>query len=423
MQCIITAVVSWLFIGLVASAGGQQMVPAERLPGGVILIVRDLAGAAAPDSPIYLASNHVGWNPGDPTMRLQGRSDLRWQIVLPQSERDQRLAFKFTRGTWETAECNPDFSPVENRLLPMVDPSTVDPSRPFVVEIEIPAWDDQSPAAREAMAATDPSARVAVAGGEVIKVEFAGGAGAMRGVARELLVWLPPGYNDPANANREYPTLYLHDAQNLFNTHRGIPAEWGVDETAMKLLNAGEVGPFIVVGIPHAGASRASEYLMVNAIEGVDPQADDYLKILVGQIVPRVEASLRVKRGREHRIIGGSSLGGLISLYAAFKHPEVFGHVLAESPSLRLGGRTLWAEALGRPSRWPIKVYLGAGGQELGADRASDNEAYLDAVRSLAGVLEANGVRTKLLIKPEAGHNEAAWAERLPEAKRFLLGN
>lgn len=416
------AALAMLFTGAAMTATAQQMVPAERLPGGVILIVKDHAGAANPDSPIYLASNHVGWNPGDPTMRLQGRSDLRWQIALPASDRDQRLAFKFTRGTWETAESNPDFSPIENRLLPMVDASTIDADKPYIVEFEINAWDDMSPAAIEAAGAVDPAARVSVASGEVVKLEFSGGGGAMAGVARNLLIWLPPGYHDAANANRTYPVLYLHDGQNLYNKHRGIPAEWGVDETATTLLQSGSVEPFIVVGIPHAESSRAAEYLMVEGIEGVTPDADAYISILADQIVPRVESALRTKPGRENRVVGGASLGGLISLYAAFQRPDVFGSVLAESPSVRLGGKAIWTKALAAPRQWPAKVYLGAGGQEMGQERAADNKAYLDEMRSLAGVLEANGVRTKMVIEPEATHTEAAWASRLPQAIVYLLG-
>ncbi|MCB1282126.1 MAG: alpha/beta hydrolase [Salinibacterium sp.] len=387
----------------------------------MLLIVKDNAGKAGPDSPIYLASNYVGWNPGDPTMRLQGRSDLRWQIMLPQSDRDTRLAFKFTRGMWEKTECNPDFSPIDNRVLPMVDPSTVPADKPYIIEYEIPAWDDQSPEAAAELAATDPNARLDVAGGEIVKLEFAGGGGAMAGVARNLLIWLPPGYHDPANANREYPVLYLHDGQNLFAKHAGIPAEWGVDETLIDLVGSGAAQPCIVVGIPHAGESRASEYLMADVIDGVSPDADRYVRILADQIVPRVESAVRARRSRDARIVGGASLGGLISLYAAFERPEVFGKVLAESPSIRLRGQTLWTQALGKPSKWPTKVFLGGGGREAG-DNADANKAYTSELRSLAGVLEANGVKTELLIQPEAEHNEAAWADRFDDAVRFLLG-
>ncbi len=410
-----------LVCGVATAQDATELVPAERLPGGVILVVKDLAGAANPGSPIYLASNYVGWNPGDPTMKLQGRSDLRWQIVLPQSTRDQRLAFKFTRGMWETAECTVDYAPIENRLLPMVDPSTVPADEPYLVEFEIPAWDDQSPDSRAEIAAVDPSARMQVAGGEVVKLEFAGGGGAMRGVARELLIWLPPGYDNAANANRTYPVLYMHDGQHLFEQVRGTE-EWRVDETLVEMIEADLAEPCIVVGVPNAGSSRAAEYLMVDAIEGVEPDADRYVAILADQIVPRVEAAVRARRDRSSRIVGGASLGGLISLYAAHQRPEVFGSVLAESPSITLRGRTIWTEVLStKPASWPDRVFLGGGEHEFGADEAERNAAYARELRSLAGVYEANGTQTELLITPEAEHNEAAWADRFDDAVRFLF--
>lgn len=418
---LLRVVLVWCLAFWSGVCAAQDLIPAEKLPGGVLLVVKDLGGAAGPDSPIFLASNLVGWNPADPTMKLEGRSDLRWQILLPQSTRDQRLAFKFTRGAWERTECNKDFSGIDNRLLPMVDPSTIDPDKPYVIEFEIPAWDDQSPAAHAELEANDPTKGIEVAGGSLVKLEFAGGGGSMRGVAREMLIWLPPGYNDTANATRTYPVLYLHDGQNLFEKGPGISGDWLVDETAVELIGQGMVKPFIVVGIPHAGASRASEYLMTEAIDGVVPDADRYLGVLADQIVPRVESALRADPRRESRIVGGSSLGGLIALYAAYQRPEVFGSVLAESPSIRLRGKNIWTQVLQRPKRWPDRVFIAGGGHEAG-DNEQANRAYVAELRSFAGVLEANGVDTKLVIDPNAEHNERAWASRFDDAVRFLLG-
>ncbi len=422
---LLRAVLVWCLASWSGLCTAQDLIPAEKLPGGVLLVVKDLGGAAGPDSPIFLASNLVGWNPADPTMKLDGRSDLRWQIMLPMSTRDQRLAFKFTRGAWERTECNPDFSGIDNRLLPMVDPSTIDPDKPYIVEFEIPAWDDQSPAAHATLEANDPTKGIEVAGGSIVKLEFAGGGGSMRGVAREMLIWLPPGYHDTANAQRAYPVLYMHDGQNLFEKGPGIAGDWFIDETAVELIGKGMVAPFIVVGIPHAGSSRASEYLMIDVTDGTDgfmPDADRYLEVLADQIVPRVESAVRADARRESRIVGGASLGGLIALYAAYERPEVFGSVIALSPSIRLRGQTIWTQVLERPSQWPQRVFLGAGGHEAGDDDEA-SKAYVDELRSLAGVLEANDVDTELMIDPDAEHNEEAWAARFGEAVRFLLGH
>jgi len=223
-----------------------------------------------------------------------------------------------------------------------------------------------------------------------------------------------------------YPVLYLHDGQNLFEKPAAAPGEWGVDETAMALVTRGAMRPAIIVGIPHSGEGRLSEYLPVEAVEGVKPEGARHVAWLLEEVMPRVERAFRVKTGPESTGIGGSSLGAVISLYAATKHPDRFGLLLAESLPLRTGRVEAWDGFLNGVTAWPRRVYLGMGGSETGADASQTerNKGYVDAVRALDARLQSAGLgadRRLLVIEPGATHTETAWAKRLPAALTFLF--
>lgn len=405
-----------------APKGAQpSLVEPESLPQGFVIVVEDKSKLASAESPIHLASSHNGWNPSDPGQRLTPRSDGRWQIVIAKPKLDSRIAFKFTRGNWATVEIAEDLSDIKDRLLPNVDSSKLKSGEQPIIEFVVPKWADQRPKDADALGA-GPNRAVKVAGGRIQRVQVVGGGVA---ITRDLLVWLPPGYDDAANASRTYPVLYMNDGQNLFEKHAGIPDEWRVDETAIELINAGTIEPLIIVGIPNAEKSRISEYMPTAALANVTPRGDAYVEFVVNEVVPRIERSFRVKSGPENTAIGGSSLGGLISLYAGFKHPQVFGKVLAESPSLRLGGREIWKDAFDGFRQGPRVIFLGMGGKEHGADpkNDSDNEQLLESLASLQKWLEERkiGEKVQAVVEENATHTEAAWAERLPRALKVLF--
>jgi enterochelin esterase-like enzyme len=406
------------------TATGAKLVRPESLEQGYILIVKDLSGLGGPASPIYLASNRNGWNPGDPAMRLEGRSDMRWQISLPGVADGSTMEFKFTRGSWDLCEVGEDLGDISNRTLPLVDASRLAPGEKAVIELTIPKFADQRPAS-QARRGVDPYRTLDVTG-QVRRLQVVGGVPTGGARVREVLVWLPPGYDDAANAERLYPVLYLHDGQNVFEQLPGVPGEWRADETATELIEAGRIRPLIIVGIPHAGAERASEYLPVRAIEGVPARAEDHLEFLTREVMPRVERAFRVETGPEHTVVGGASLGAVISLYAATERPDLFGGVLAESIPTLSGAGGVWRSYLEGVTEWPRRVYVGMGGREAGTGSADDatNEAFIDWARSLDAMLAAEGLdesRRRLVIAPDAVHNEDAWADRLPGALEFLL--
>lgn len=398
----------------------SKLIQPESLPQGFILVVTDKSGAARSDSPIYLASSHNGWNAFDPGQKLTQRSDGKWQIVLPKPKLDSRLAFKFTRGGWETEELDANSNKIENRLLPKVDVSKLAADEKPIIELTIEKFSDKAP--KDAASSAKDPYRAINATGTIRRVEVVGGGVPL---TRDLLVWLPPGYDDAVNKDRRYPVLYLQDGQNIFEKLPGVPGEWEADETATRLIAEKAIEPLIIVGIPNAGEARAAEYLPIDMIEGVTPKGEAYVDFLIREVVPRVERAFRVKPGAANTAIGGSSLGGVISLYAATQHPDIFGKVLAESTPLEFKGRSLMP-TLEKTTKWPSRVYLGIGGREH-ADQPADsaaNKAFVQSSKDLDALIRKSGLddaSRKLVIDPEATHTESAWAKRLPAALKFLF--
>jgi len=242
---------------------------------------------------------------------------------------------------------------------------------------------------------------------------------------RFLRVWLPPGYDDSENASRRYPVLYLNDGQNLFEPATSFTGvEWGVDETADRLIREGAIPPLLIVGLDNAAKDRIREYMPHRSLHPMmlRVQGSRYPNFLIKDVMPFVSRNYRVAEGPENIGLGGSSLGALIALYTAAVRPGVIGRLLLESPSLWASNRQAIKDSR-QVSRWPERVYLGTGTSEVG--RKDRDQSVVDDVCELAGILRRAGLddrRLKLVIEDGASHHESAWARRFPAALKFLFG-
>jgi len=242
---------------------------------------------------------------------------------------------------------------------------------------------------------------------------------------RDLLVYLPPDYD---TGSSRYPVIYLHDGQNLFDAHTSFAGEWQVDETMEGLSREGIEA--IVVGIANNSEERLDEYSPFRDPERGGGRGDHYLSFIVNTIKPLIDASFRTLPGREHTGIMGSSMGGLISLYAYFRHPEVFGFAGALSPAFWFAKGAIY-DYVQEAAFSPGRIYMDAGTREHGEGRRWTSipwrsRRYYAGVRRMNRMLAKKGYRPRrdLLYVEEkwANHEEAAWARRLPQAIRFLLG-
>jgi predicted alpha/beta superfamily hydrolase len=243
---------------------------------------------------------------------------------------------------------------------------------------------------------------------------------------RLLRVWLPPDYDLPENSGRRYPVFYLNDGQNLFDSATSFTGiEWQVDETADRLIRAGVIPPTIFVGIDNGRLERLKEYLPYRSLSPVvlRPQGSKYPAFLIDEVMPFVSQQYRVAKGPEHALLGGSSLGGLISLYVAIAAPGVFGRVLLESPSLWVSNRQILRQCRGF-RQWPEKVFLGVGTREVG--REDKDRQTVENVRELERTLRRSGLddrRLRVEVAEGGTHGEGAWAARFPDALKFFLGS
>jgi predicted alpha/beta superfamily hydrolase len=241
------------------------------------------------------------------------------------------------------------------------------------------------------------------------------------GNTRLVRVWLPPDYDGWGDTR--YPVLYLNDGQNLFDPATAFAGvHWQVGETATRLIGEKKIPPLIIVGIDNMGKSRAGEYIPYRSRDPriLRPRGARYIEFLQREVMPLIEERYSVLRGPENTGLGGSSLGGLITLYTQLASPGVFGRLLIESPSLFVANRKILKEA--RSFRaWPERMYVGMGTREVGA--AEKDAKTVADVRELAAILREAGLdekRLRVRIEEGATHTESAWARRFPEALEFL---
>ena len=239
------------------------------------------------------------------------------------------------------------------------------------------------------------------------------------GAARTIRVWTPPNLKHGVRCD----VLYLNDGQNLFGDG---PYEdgggWHADEGAARLIANGTIDPLIIVGIDNGGDDRARgiDYLPVPDPFEKDPApsgADRYLAFVIGDVMPYVNAHYPTQQGAAHTGFGGSSYGAASAFYAALSHPGMFGRLLLESPSVGAGNGVMLERAR-TATMWPERIDVGIGTLEGRGGRGSN------AVQTLAEVLKSAGLtdaRLRVVVQDGAGHNEAAWASRFPDAIAFLF--
>jgi len=252
---------------------------------------------------------------------------------------------------------------------------------------------------------------------------------AIFGNERTIRVLLPAGYGDAANADRRYPVLYMLDGQNVFDACLSDVSkhEWGVDETVRKLVAENRIPPLIVVGVDHAGKDRAHEYLPYKDFFG-NPDMDEpggkrFPDFMTREVMPLVDGNYRTLTGQPNTGIGGSSYGGVASLYALLAKPTVFGYGLIESPVVWIGMGQLVRDTSPLVAM-PRKVFVAFGGKE--APDPVTSERMIGMIRQVESNFQAAGydeTNFRFVVDPDAVHTEAAWEKRLPGALSFLFGD
>ena len=234
-----------------------------------------------------------------------------------------------------------------------------------------------------------------------------------------MQVYLPPGYE--RETSRRYPVLYLQDGQNVFETG-DLGAGWLVNETADTLIEAGRIEPFIVVAVSNTKARR-DEYTPT-AVVADGPiskgggKANLYGRFLIEELKPFIDRTYRTRADAASTALGGASLGGLVSVWLALQHPDVFGNVLAVSPTVWWDNSVIVTKIAALPGVAPVRIWVDIGTLE--------GENAVSGVRRLRDALVAKGWKrgTDLeYVEQEGGrHDEISWGARVEGMLTFLYG-
>jgi predicted alpha/beta superfamily hydrolase len=235
---------------------------------------------------------------------------------------------------------------------------------------------------------------------------------------RDITVYLPPGYE--VGSGTRYPVLYLHDGQNLFEPDTAFQKgeHWRVGETATALIESGVVDPLIIVGIANTGPRRIQEYTPTHDRRRGGGEADAYGRLLVDELKPFIDATYDTLPDALHTGLGGSSLGGLVSLYLGLKHPDVFSRIAAMSPSVWWDRRAILRDVRNARPKPRLRLWV-----DIGTREGRNHVANTRLLKS--GLLSAGWVEGEDLHYEEvqgAAHGEKAWAERFARVLAFLFG-
>lgn len=233
------------------------------------------------------------------------------------------------------------------------------------------------------------------------------------GTARDILIYLPPGYDDAG----QYPVLYLQDGQNLFDPETAFAhVPWQAGESIDRLVRERRICPLIVVGITNTGPMRVHEYTpTMDRQHLAGGGASMYGYMLTEELLPRVNVTFAADPSPSSTGIGGSSLGALVALYVGLEWSEYFGRILAMSPSVWWDRRSILRRIRSLPETPGSRIWIDTGTQE--------GTGQLPDVRRLDRVIRAKGWPDESLhlhVEEGAGHDEAAWGARFPKALEFL---
>ena len=369
--------------------------------GQTVLKITSVPSSTPPTDTLFVAGSFNNWNPHNPRFALRKNADGTYQITLPPTPGEAE--YKFTRGSWEGVEVDDQNQQIANRRAELAG------AREILHRVL--AWDDQSGTAAVPKKST-ASPRV-----RVLATSF---AMPQLGRRRRVWVYLPADYAQ--NPARRYPVLYMHDGQNVFDNATSYGGEWGVDETLDRLRAAGQDATgAIVVAVDNGNEFRSDEYIPwpsegLKAQPHKGGQGGAYVDFLAQTLKPYVDANYRTRPDAAHTGVAGSSLGGLISVYAALKYPRVFGQVGAFSPAFWVCNDSLKAFAKTHPAAPTARFYFVCGPQE--------SETMLPLMAAWRDELRAEGVPAANLYlhAPTDGqHREWFWQREFPAAYKFLF--
>lgn len=356
----------------------------------ITLKVVSLPQNTAKNSKIFMASNLNNWNPADEKFELKPDANGYYAITLPPFS--GKIEYKLTQGSWDSVEGDHNGNQISNRTL-LSDGSQ------HTENINILSW--QTPVLKK----NTDAANVKLLSESFFIPQLK--------KTRRIWIYLPSNYT---TTTEKFPVIYMHDAQNLFNDATSFSGEWGVDETLNALSGKGKHN-FIVVGIENGGESRLDEYSPWKNAQYGGGEGDQYTEFLVKTLKPYIDKHYRTLKQPKNTGLIGSSMGGLISLYAGVKYPNVFGKLGIFSPAFWFASKDL--NFFIRKNSKKLnnsKFYFVAGKNEM--------NTMASEISSVVNNLKKEGVpvnNIKVKIDDYGTHTEGYWRGEFDDAVEWLF--
>ena len=342
---------------------------------------------------IYIAGNFNNWNANNSSYKLT-KSGNSYSIILPSGTGE--AAYKFTRGSWAKVEGDEAGNVIQNRTFTY--------STNAIINVSILGWEDKK--------AGGGNNSTALPNVKLLSNNF---YMPQLNKNRRIWIYLPSDYE--TNTNKRYPVLYMHDGQNCFDKTTAFAGEWGIDETLNNKEKNGDKG-CIVVAIDNGGASRIDEYSpYVNSQYG-GGKGDDYVDFLALTLKPFIDSAYRTYADKNNTAMAGSSMGGLITMYAFLKYPNIYGKAGIFSPAFWFSNQ-LYTYVLNKTKSNNQQFYFVCGQNE-----ASNMANWQD---SMNVILQSKGydktTELKNLKKPEGTHNESFWSAEFGACYDWLFAD
>ena len=274
--------------------------------GSNITILVSAPSVSGNDS-LFIAGNFNSWQPSSTPLEFDSAAG-KWKVTINDFIGGS-FSYKITRGSWDKVECAVDGGEIDN--------NTIAVAKDTVFSYQVKDWQDEFDT-KSKMSTASPQVHIL---SKKFKIS-------VDGEQRTIRMYIPKGYE---KTSKRYPVIYMHDGQNLFDDQTAFSGEWGIDEI-MDSLIAKKKKACIIVGIDN-GPKRIQEYNPFTNEKYGEGEGDAYLEFIVNELKPYIDKNYRTHSDRKNTMIAGSSLGGLISYYAALKYPKVFGKAGVFSPS------------------------------------------------------------------------------------------
>jgi predicted alpha/beta superfamily hydrolase len=347
--------------------------------------IRSLPEYHAAGSNIYIAGSFNGWDPQNEEFRFQ--RDEKQQYFINLKLAPGNYEYKVTRGGWDRGESKKNGAGIANRKLII--------ERDTTIQLDIEEWQDRFP--------SKPRTSSASKNVRIIDTAFL-----IPQLKRTRKVWiyLPEDYS---TTGKRYPVLYMHDGQNLFDDATAFAGEWGIDE----FMDTTSMRKAIVVGIDHGGQKRINEYSPYDMERFGKGEGKEYTEFLVRTLKPYIDKTYRTLKDRKNTHIAGSSMGGLISMYAALKYPEVFGGAGVFSPAFWVAPR-IFDDIKEKGKKVNSKIYFYAG-------KLEGESMVPDMLKAFEAMVKVSRSKMVSVIRDDGKHNEPTWRKEFPLFYQWLV--